>query len=83
MNAKDGWEIKNFCIYATLRDKPLHILQNRIAYIPFRGTLPEAKIKAQALLHEQEGAGWKVVVESDGETIYCTYDYPIEQSQSQ
>lgn len=40
----------------------------------FKGTLPEAKKAAMALLEKQEGAGWTVAVKDGDETIWATYN---------
>ena len=60
------WEEKNF------RMNTIHSVYNG-QDIPFKGVLPDVKNEAQRILAEQKEAGWKVIVYTDGQTIYCAY----------
>jgi hypothetical protein len=58
-----GKEMRNFLIYA------IHSAYRIPTATPFRGNLSEAKLKAREILSEQ-GSGWTVKVETDGQIIY-------------
>jgi len=65
-------ERRNYHIVVQLREKPWR--KPKPVPIHFYGTLLEAKDKAQTLLSEQDGAGWKVNVITNNSVIYCTYN---------
>jgi len=68
-------QMKNYGISIRLRKEPSDPwLRPKVVRIAFKGTLRQVKAKAQKLLHERGGTGWKAIAESDGETAYCTYN---------
>jgi phosphoserine phosphatase len=62
---KPSIEERNFGIYA------VHPIYRRTVDTHFKGTLPEAKLKAREILGAQKEPGWKVIVCSDGCIIYA------------
>lgn len=69
-----NWEEKNYRISIKRRSKIENLFQYKVTSRSFKGTLPEVKKSAQNILSEQEGDGWKIVVETDWEVAYCCFN---------